>query len=117
MKGRLNEAPLAGVQRAVARQQPVAEEPPRAAQRSPFDEPMLVRDQHLLDVVGMIQKKDVERAEPEVRDVAVLGADARQKRQRIAPDLGKAAEKQPARRPRWKHTKILPCPRGVEGRY
>ena len=67
MKGRLNEAPLAGVQRAVARQQPVAEEPPRAAQRSPFDEPMMVGDQHLLDVVGMIQQKHMERAEPEVR--------------------------------------------------
>ena len=77
MKGGLNEPPLAGVQRAVARQQPVAEQPPRAAQRSPFDEPMMVRHQHLLDVVGMIQQKHVERAEPEVRDVAVLGAHSR----------------------------------------
>ena len=42
MKDRLNEPPLARVQRAVARQQPVAEKPPRAAQRSPFDEPMMV---------------------------------------------------------------------------
>ena len=117
MKGRLNKAPLAGMQRAVARQQPVAEEAPRAAQRSPFDEPMMVRHQHVLDVVGMIQKKDMERAKPDVDDVAVLGADPRQKRQRIAPDVGKASEKQPARRPRWKHAKILLCPRRVEGRY
>ena len=107
MKDWLNKPALARVQRAVARQQPVAEEPPRAAQRSPFDEPMMVRHQHLLDVVGMIQQKHVERAEPDVRDLAILGAHSQQKRQRIAPYLGKAAKQEPSTRARWKHTKIL----------
>ena len=111
MKGRLNKAPLAGMQRAVARQQPVAEEAPRAAQRSPFHEPLMAGDQHLLDVVGMIQKKDVKRAKPEVRDVAVLGADARQKRQRIAADLGQASQKQAGRAAQVETRKNLTLPR------
>ena len=109
VKDGLNEAPLAGVLCAVARQQPVAEQPARAAQRSPFFEAMLVRDEHVLDVVRMIQEKCTERSNPEVRDIAVLGADLREKRQRIAPDLGKAAEERSASGSRRKHTKILPC--------
>ena len=36
VKGGLYEPPLTRVQCAIARQQPVAEQPPRAAQRSPF---------------------------------------------------------------------------------
>ena len=65
MKNRLNEPPLARVQSAVARQQPVAEQAPCAGERSSFDEALLMRDQHLLDVVGMIQEKDAERPKPE----------------------------------------------------
>ena len=116
MKDRLNKAPLTAMQRAIARQQAVAEEPPGTTQRSPFYEPVLVGYEHLLDVVWMIQKKDMEGTKLEVGDVAIFGRDARQKHERIAPDLGKAAHKQTAPRSRWKHPKILPCPRRVEGR-
>ena len=71
---------------------------------------MLVRDQDLLDVIGMIQHKRGERTQPDADDVAVVGADAGKKRQRVAPDLGEASEKQPAPRPWWEHSKILLCP-------
>jgi hypothetical protein len=65
----------------------------------------------------MIQEKRVERAEPDVRDFAVLRIHSQQKRQRIAPYLREASDQQPSPRPRWKHTQILPCPRDVERRY
>src|SRR5688572_1681616 len=71
---------------------------------------MLVRNQHLLDVVGMIQQNDVKRAEPDMRDLAKLRAHTRQKRQRIAPYLRKAAEHQPSARPRWEHNGNLNLP-------
>ena len=60
MKGRLNEPALAACSAPSLVSRPIAEEPTRTAQRSPFDEPMLVRHQHLLDVVGMIQQEHVE---------------------------------------------------------
>src|SRR5918994_1421570 len=98
MKHRLNKTPLTVMQRTVARQQAVAEEAPGTAQRSPFYESVLVGHEHLLDVVWMIQQEHMERTKLEVGDVAIFGGDARQKHEGIAPDLGKAAQKQAAPR-------------------
>ena len=65
---------LTAVQRAVACQQPIAEQTARAAQRSTLDETMLVRDQDLLDIVGMTQHEHIERTQPDADDVAIFGA-------------------------------------------
>jgi hypothetical protein len=96
MERRLNEAALMAVQRSVARQQPVTEELARASERSPFDEAMLVRHEHLLDVVRMVQEIDTQRREPDMHDVALFGADAKHERKRIAAGVRKAAEERAA---------------------
>ena len=108
MKNRLQEAALTRVKRAIARQQPVAEQPPRSTERAPLDEPVLMRHENLLDIVGMVEKKNAVRAEPDERDRAAFGARPGQKAERIAANLLKIAEKQTAARPGWKHTKSYP---------
>ena len=100
VKRRLNDAPLTAVEGAIARQQSVAEQSPRSSKRTPFDEAVLMREQHLLDVVGMVQEKNTQRREPDVDDIAVFGADPQDKRERIAPGLSKAAKKRAAPWPR-----------------
>ena len=99
MERRLNEPTLAAVECPIARQQSVAEEPSRSSERSPFDEAMLMRNQHLLDVVRVVQEIDTQCGEPDMYDIAVFGADAQNERQRVAASVGKAAEEGAAFRP------------------
>ncbi len=71
----LDQPPLPAVQGAIARQHAVSEQAPRAPERLPLREAMLTGDEHLLDVVGMVEQEHAKRGEPDVHDVAVLGAE------------------------------------------
>ena len=87
MKCRLDDLALAAVQRPVARQKSVSEQSPCAAQGASFDEPLLMCDEHLLDIVRMIQQVDVKAADLDMNDVAVFLGHAGKKPERIAARL------------------------------
>lgn len=92
MKCRLNDATLPAVEGSITRQESVAEQSPCPSQRSSFDEVVLIRDEYLLDVVGMVEEKHAKRREPDMHDIAILRADAQHKGERIAARLGEASE-------------------------
>ena len=102
LKRGLDQPPLPAVQGAIARQHAVSEQAPRAPERLPLREAMLTGDEHLLDVVGMVEQEHAKRGEPDVHDVAVLGAEPLHEAQRIAAGFGEAAEEHAASRSRRK---------------
>jgi hypothetical protein len=75
------------VQGAIARQHAVSEQATRAPKRLSLREAMLTGDEHLLDVVGMVEQEHAKRGEPDVHDVAVFSAQPLDKGQRIAAGL------------------------------
>ena len=71
VEGRLRKLALLPPEVALARQQAVAQAGPRLAERAVLDEVAVLRDQHLLDEVGMVQHPNPHRTEPKIDDVAV----------------------------------------------
>ena len=69
---RLHQSPLLQVKRPLAGQQSLAEDPLRLLEGLALHKRPLVRDEHLLDKLGMVQQVLVARPPPESRHVAVL---------------------------------------------
>ena len=92
VESRLREPALAAMEIGLARQQPFAEQPFRALERTPFLEQARARHQHVLDVVGMVQQHEPLRPDPEGGDVAVLAREPRQRAEPVA--LQRAGEQQ-----------------------
>ena len=90
---RLQHPPLAQVEVALARQEPVAEHDPRALEPRPLLERALVRHEHLARQVGPHDDEDVLRADPEVDEVAVARAQAGHDRCRVAVQAGQDAQR------------------------
>ena len=57
---------------ALAGQESLAKQSFGALERAAFHEALVVSDQHILDVIRVIEKENVLRAEPEINYVAVL---------------------------------------------
>src|SRR5215213_11402657 len=72
MKGRLGQAALPAMKVALAREQSFAEQPLRPLQRAALRKILLVSDEHVLDVIRVVEKVNVLWPHPEIGDVAVL---------------------------------------------
>jgi hypothetical protein len=72
MKSRLSETPLAAMKVALAGQESFAEQAFGALESAAFHEALVMRDQHILDVIRAIEKENVLRAEPEINYIAML---------------------------------------------
>ena len=92
MKGRLHEPPLLQMRLAFGGEQSLAEQPLRAFERASFLEQPRARDEHVLDVIGMIQQREPLRSHAERRDVAVRSRDVRQRGEAIAAQRAIEAE-------------------------
>ena len=92
MKGGLREPPLAAMIFALARQQSFAQQTLRALQRTPLHERILMRDEHILDEVWMVEHVGVLRPHAEVNDVAVVARQRRQKGERVAAEREEAEQ-------------------------
>src|SRR5919206_1772525 len=69
---------------ALARQKPFAQEPLGPLQRAPLDEVLLVSDEHVFDVVRVIQEIHVLRPNLEIDYVAVLARRAHEEVNHVA---------------------------------
>jgi hypothetical protein len=98
MKGWLSKTTLAAMKLSLARQQPFAQETLRALESAPLHEALVMRDQHVLDVVRVVEKEDFLRTEAEVHDVAVLLRGLLQVAQSVAPEGSEIAAEQTALR-------------------
>jgi hypothetical protein len=72
MKGWLGQTTLATMKVALARQKTFAQKTLGALERAAFHEVLMMSDQNVLDVVRVIEKVNVLRAESEIDYVAVL---------------------------------------------
>jgi hypothetical protein len=72
MKGWLGKTTLAAMKVALAGQESLAEQSFGALERAAFHKILVMSDQHILDVIRMIEKENVLRAEAEINYVAVL---------------------------------------------
>src|SRR5581483_2438693 len=79
MKRGLHQTALPHVEVAFARQQTFTEEEFGALEGTAFHERALLRHQHVANQIGMIDEIEMLRAEGEMRDVAELARNARQK--------------------------------------
>ena len=79
VKGGLRQPPLAPVERRLARQKPLAQQALRALEPAPLHEARVVRDEHVPDVVGVVEQVEVLRHAAEVSHVAVLARHADRK--------------------------------------
>src|SRR5205085_8028019 len=94
------EAPLTAPEVALARQESVAEQALGALQRAPLHEARVVRDEHVFNVVGVVEEIDGLRRGTEARHVAVLARHPREQRERITAELYDVAERPEALWPR-----------------
>src|SRR5215204_4894743 len=93
VKRRLHESALAPVRLALRAQEPVANDPPPGFERE-ASEPGVMRDEHVLHVVGMIEQEEVPRSDAKVDDVAVLPGGGLEVAEGVAPECqnGRAGE-------------------------
>lgn len=85
MKDGLDEAALAQMKRAFAGQQPFPQEGFRRLQAATLHEAARIRHQHVLHIVGMIEKIHVLAAHLEMDDVAIAFGQPEENTGRITP--------------------------------
>jgi hypothetical protein len=100
VKGGLRQATLAAVERRLARQKPFAEQALRTLKPAPLHEARVARDEHVLNVVGVVEQVEVLRHPAEVDHVAVLARHARQEPERVAREREELPAGQHPLRPR-----------------
>jgi hypothetical protein len=69
-------------------------------QRAPLVKALVVRDEHVADEVGVVEEEGLLRPDAELRHVAVLAGEAREERERVAPEREDVPARQPSPRPR-----------------
>ena len=79
MESRLDESSLTLVLFALAGEETFPKQELRTLERHPFVEIILMCDQNVFDVVGMIEQIEAIRPESEVRDVAMIAGDSQEK--------------------------------------
>ena len=87
VEGGLDEPPLPPVELTVGGEQPLAEERLGPLEPQSLLEGMLLRDQHLLHVVGVAHQVGVGQADPQAHDVAVFTRHPRHEGQRVSAQL------------------------------
>jgi hypothetical protein len=81
---RLQQPPMTQMRRPLTGQQSVAEHSPGAFECAPFAEILLVGDQYLANIPGVVQQECVLGAKADVDDVAVGAREIREKAKRVA---------------------------------
>jgi hypothetical protein len=72
MKSGQGQTPLATMKVALAGQESFAEQPFCALKSTPFHKTLVMRDEHVLDVIRVIEKENLLRAETKIDYVAML---------------------------------------------
>ena len=94
---RLHEQPLLPPVRPFARHQALAEQRPHPApEETVLDEPLVLPDEHRLDMRGMVHQKGGTIREPQAHHVAVVAGRAREEAQHVLRKLAQVAEKEAA---------------------
>jgi hypothetical protein len=101
MKRGLGQTTLPTMKISLAGQESLAEQSLCALERATFHETLMMRDQHVLDVVRVVEKENILRAETEIDYIAVLARRALQVGKRIAAKGREISAEQFAFRAWW----------------
>jgi hypothetical protein len=94
---RLNKQTLPAPIRPFARQKPLAEQRPHPApEETVLDEPVMLPDEHRLDMRGMVHQKGGTIREPKAHHIAVVAGRAREETQHVLRKLAQVAEEEGA---------------------
>jgi hypothetical protein len=92
----LNQPPLATMELAFAREQPLSEEIARLLERAALREVAMLDHEHVVNEIGMVDEEETLATGADFDHVAVFTRQARQKVEPVAPKLPKRAAGKPA---------------------
>src|SRR5215204_2120719 len=95
VKRRLHESTPTSVRLALGAEEPVSDDPLPGLERQTGELPVM-RNEHVLHVVGVIEQEEMSRSEAEVHDVAVLAGGGGEVAERVAPERQKRSTWEPA---------------------